>query len=95
MAPVENSQEKSAGDEINPAAGASYVPWAENLANYLEGFASNFSEERQIAAEGGRIIEETGTMMSWRSSITREQKGLGPFADYQSANTLPAMPLRL
>jgi hypothetical protein len=34
-------------------------------------------------------------MMSLRSSITCEPKGLGPFADYQSANTLPAMPLRL
>ena len=34
-------------------------------------------------------------MMSLRSSITREPKGIGPFADCQSANTLPAMPLRL
>jgi len=34
-------------------------------------------------------------MMSLRSSITREHKGTGPFVDYQSANTLPAMPLRL
>jgi hypothetical protein len=34
-------------------------------------------------------------MMSWRSSINRKPEGLGPFADYQSANTLPALPLRL
>jgi hypothetical protein len=39
-------------------------------------------------------------MMSLRSSITCEPKGLGPFAalsidNGQSANTLPAMPLRL
>ena len=95
MASLENSQEKSASNEINPGASASYVPWATILANHLACFASNFSEQRQIAAERGRIIEETGTMMSWRSSITREHKGLGPFADYQSANTLPALPLRL
>ena len=34
-------------------------------------------------------------MTSLRPSTSCELKGIGRFAEYQSANTLPAMPLRL
>ena len=91
-------------EEIIPAPRASNTLFAmsKNSVNLFVAPSSNSTERRHSKSRGvqTRITVGTETMMSLRSSITCDPKGLGPFAvlsmDYgQSANTPPAMPLRL